>query len=71
VGVADDTGIDFSADAGARLGAPRRSAYLLCGGWHRAEEPAGPGPAAVHPPLTIAPLTSLVNDPRLAHYPPD
>jgi RNA polymerase sigma-70 factor (sigma-E family) len=38
VGVAEDVDSDFSAYAGARLGALRRSAYLLCGDWHKAED---------------------------------
>jgi RNA polymerase sigma-70 factor (sigma-E family) len=38
VDVAEDLDSDFSAYAAARLGALRRSAYLLCGDWHRAED---------------------------------
>jgi RNA polymerase sigma-70 factor (sigma-E family) len=38
VDVAEDLDSDFSAYAAARLGALRRSAYLLCGDWHKAED---------------------------------
>jgi RNA polymerase sigma-70 factor (sigma-E family) len=38
VSVAEDSDSDFSAYAAARLGALRRSAYLLCGDWHKAED---------------------------------
>jgi RNA polymerase sigma-70 factor (sigma-E family) len=38
VGVTEDLDGDFSAYAAARLGALRRSAYLLCGDWHKAED---------------------------------
>ena len=36
--MAKDADSDFSTYAGARLGALRRSAYLLCGDWHKAED---------------------------------
>jgi RNA polymerase sigma-70 factor (sigma-E family) len=36
--VADEPDSDFSAYAAARLGILRRSAYLLCGDWHKAED---------------------------------